>query len=117
MTRAVDRAAALLARLAAGTVSAVAELLAAVPPVRSAARRPPPAARRLVALERRRLAGWLRTPAPEPDGDLRALAYLAARVPVGLLGGAVLFLLCCGLVPRTATHGRRILAVLRYLGG
>ncbi|GAA5131507.1 sensor histidine kinase [Pseudonocardia adelaidensis] len=56
------------------------------------------AVRRLAALERRRVvalldgAGGSTEPAPD-----RALRYLAARIPVGLLGGAVLALLGLGL--------------------
>ncbi|PRX92144.1 sensor histidine kinase [Allonocardiopsis opalescens] len=55
------------------------------------------AAGALVDLDRRRLAYYYADPgaAALPEGG-RAGAYLAARVPVGLLGGAVLFLLVWG---------------------
>jgi hypothetical protein len=66
--------------------------------------------RRLAALERRRivvlLGGTGGTAEPAPA---RALRYLAARVPAGLLGGAVLTLLGIGLVspPRSSSRGSR----------
>ncbi|WP_307799870.1 sensor histidine kinase [Actinomadura nitritigenes] len=52
-------------------------------------------ARRLTELERRRLAFLGETGAAE-YGPLRALAYLVLRVPVGLLGGAILTLIGYG---------------------
>ncbi|MFF2021127.1 sensor histidine kinase [Streptomyces sp. NPDC058171] len=57
--------------------------------------------RRFVAWERARLAAYQRTRLPPlygaPDGDDRALRYIAARWPLGLLGGAVLGCLVLGL--------------------
>lgn len=91
------------AGVALGACSAVAHVVLALP-VAAALLLPAlrPAAettlRRLAALERRRVvallggAGGSAEPAPG-----RALRYLAARIPVGLLGGAVLALLGLGL--------------------
>lgn len=50
----------------------------------------------LVRLDRRRV-GRLLGPVPAPE-VVRPLAYLAARVPVGLFGGVLLGLLCWGAV-------------------
>ncbi|TYK43140.1 sensor histidine kinase [Actinomadura decatromicini] len=47
-------------------------------------------------LERRRLRTFLDERGPADYGPLRALAYLVLRVPVGLLGGVILFLLAYG---------------------
>ncbi|GAA4985541.1 sensor histidine kinase [Actinopolymorpha pittospori] len=54
--------------------------------------------RRLADLERARLAAYLGADSASPRGDRRALTYIAVRWPVGLLGGAVLGLLCYGAV-------------------
>ncbi|WP_245647281.1 sensor histidine kinase [Microtetraspora niveoalba] len=97
--------------LAVGAVTAVAGagLLAAAGATLLAGRLWPPltsyawaGAGRLAELERRRVALFHRGPRawdarPSYDGR-RALGYLAARVPVGLLGGLVLFLLAWGAV-------------------
>jgi signal transduction histidine kinase len=91
------------AGLVLGACSAAVHLLLALPvtgALLAPALRPKAeaAVQRIAALERRRVAGLLggtgtsTEPAPE-----RALRYLAARVPVGLLGGAVLTLLGVGL--------------------
>jgi signal transduction histidine kinase len=90
--------------LVLGACSAAVHLLLALP---VAAALPVPALRpaaesavgRLAVLERRRivvlLGGTGGSAQPPPD---RALRYLGARVPVGLLGGAVLTLLGLGLI-------------------
>ncbi|WP_233617685.1 sensor histidine kinase [Actinomadura sp. WAC 06369] len=54
------------------------------------------AARGLTELERRRLAGLFAEETAAADGPGRALAYLALRAPVGLLGGTVLGLIAYG---------------------
>lgn len=55
-------------------------------------------ASRLAGLERARLATFLGgADAARPTGDRRALGYLAVRVPVGLLGGAIWVLLLYGM--------------------
>ena len=55
--------------------------------------------RRLAALERRRIAALFGGVGGSAEPRLeRALRYLAARIPVGLLGGAVLLLLGLGLL-------------------
>ncbi|WP_331767220.1 histidine kinase [Embleya sp. NBC_00896] len=64
-------------------------------PHRAAVRRLGPGARFLTGLERRRLAHRGQV-LPTSVGTRRALRYLAAHVPVGLLGGAVLALTLCG---------------------
>jgi hypothetical protein len=52
---------------------------------------------RLAALERRRVTVLLGGTGGSPDpSPVRALRYLASRVPAGLLGGAVLALLGLG---------------------
>jgi signal transduction histidine kinase len=71
---------------------AVALLVPALRPTAEAA------VRRLAALERRRIVALLAgTGGSAEPAQVRALRYLAARVPVGLLGGAVLTLLGTGL--------------------
>ncbi|GII83830.1 ATPase [Sphaerisporangium siamense] len=107
--RAVRRAVRLLAGLALGTVTAPAELACAVagaaalpfraggPRGRHAGRAVEGAARWLAALELRRLRFCGARGLPEsPARGSRPLAYVAARWPVGLLGGAVLLLLAIG---------------------
>ncbi|MHA6618708.1 sensor histidine kinase [Pseudonocardia sp. DLS-67] len=92
------------AGLALGACSAVTHLLGALPVAAALllpGLRPQVAAalRRLAALERRRivtLLGGMGAGAEPSPG--RALRYLAARIPVGLLGGAVLALLGAGLI-------------------
>ena len=83
---------------ALGAVTAVAELaflLVAAPLLPLGSPRLVTAgARRLTGVERRRLG----LEDVGEYGDRRALAYLAVRAPVGLLGGGVLFLLACGAV-------------------
>ena len=54
------------------------------------------AARAVTELERRRLRRFLGEDEPVEYGPLKALAYLALRVPVGLLGGVILFLIAYG---------------------
>ncbi|MBW8485583.1 sensor histidine kinase [Actinomadura sp. PM05-2] len=54
------------------------------------------AAGRLTELERRRLAAFLDYRDTTPYGPLKAIAYLTLRVPVGLLGGAILVLVGYG---------------------
>ncbi|TYB45030.1 sensor histidine kinase [Actinomadura chibensis] len=54
------------------------------------------AARAAAELERRRLGAFLGERGPADYGPLRALAYLVLRVPVGLLGGVILFLIGYG---------------------
>jgi signal transduction histidine kinase len=92
------------AGLALGAGSAVAHLLVALP---VAATLLVPAFRpavettvcRLAAIERRRIAALFGgTGAGTDPSAARALRYLAARIPVGLLGGAVLALLGIGLL-------------------
>ncbi|AOS61855.1 sensor histidine kinase [Actinoalloteichus hymeniacidonis] len=58
----------------------------------------PAMARRLVGIEQRRLRHFFDIAPAERDADERLVRYLAARIPIGLLGGAVLFLLFWGLV-------------------
>jgi signal transduction histidine kinase len=91
------------AGLALGTGTAVVHLLlalpvavaVAVPALRQAAGT---AARRLAVLERRRVVGLLGgTGGSVEPPPARALRYLGARIPAGLLGGAVLALLGLGL--------------------
>jgi signal transduction histidine kinase len=55
-------------------------------------------ARALAGIQRRRLAAFLGSDTAGEGGDGRALWYLAAHLPVGLLGGAVLLLLAAGLL-------------------
>ncbi|GII60103.1 hypothetical protein Skr01_01880 [Sphaerisporangium krabiense] len=120
--RAARRAVRLVAGLALGTVTAPAELAcalagAAAVPVRAGGPRGRGAARRalegaawrLAALELRRLrfCGARGLPESPPRGS-RPLAYVAARWPVGLLGGAVLLLLVLG----AATVGQMAVAWL-----
>jgi hypothetical protein len=84
------------AGLAIGACSAAAHLLLALPlGVTLLVPALRPVADGLAALERRRIGGAGATSEPAPA---RALRYLAARIPVGLLGGAVLALLGIGLV-------------------
>ncbi len=58
----------------------------------------PAGARRLAELERRRVAVFHGVEVPPEYEGARATRYLAARVPLGLLGGLVLVLLAWGLV-------------------
>ncbi|WP_308190318.1 sensor histidine kinase [Pseudonocardia sp. TRM90224] len=92
------------AGLALGTVSALAHVVALV--VAAVALLIPQArpgvaaaAVRLAELERRRVTALLRgvEAGSVPDGG-RAMRYLVARVPAGLLGGTILFLIGFGLV-------------------
>ncbi|MFD0904743.1 sensor histidine kinase [Actinomadura sediminis] len=53
-------------------------------------------ARGLTELERRRLAHFFAEESAAADGPGRALAYLAVRAPIGLLGGVILFLTVYG---------------------
>jgi signal transduction histidine kinase len=92
------------AGLALGALSAAVHLLLALP-VAAALLVPAlrPAAetvvRRLAAIERRRVAAlFAGTRAGSDPSAARTLRYLAARLPVGLLGGAVLTLLGFGLL-------------------
>jgi len=91
------------AGLVLGACSAVVHLLLALP-VAAALLLPvlrpkvAPAAQRLAALERLRVVALLGgTGGSAEPSPARALRYLAARTPVGLLGGAVLTLLGVGL--------------------
>ncbi|TYC11264.1 sensor histidine kinase [Actinomadura syzygii] len=54
------------------------------------------AARAAAELERRRLGRFLGERGPADYGPPRALAYLVLRVPVGLLGGVIMFLIAYG---------------------
>ncbi|QYN38047.1 sensor histidine kinase [Pseudonocardia sp. DSM 110487] len=91
------------AGLAIGACSAAVHLLLALPVAAvllAPALRPKAevAVRRVAALERRRIAVLFGgTDASTEPPSARALRYLAARIPVGLLGGAVLTLLGIGL--------------------
>jgi signal transduction histidine kinase len=91
------------AGLAIGACSAAAHLLLALPVTAvllAPALRPKAevAVQRVTALERRRIAVLFGgTDASAEPPPARALRYLAARIPVGLLGGAVLTLLGIGL--------------------
>ncbi|MCK2219428.1 histidine kinase [Actinomadura sp. ATCC 31491] len=88
----------LLGAVTLGALTALAELvfvLLALPV--SGNRRAGAAARRLAALEARRLRlDPAALDALEPGGEARAFRYLAARVPVGVLGGLVVALLVLG---------------------
>ncbi|OLT26943.1 ATPase [Actinomadura sp. CNU-125] len=86
-------------------MSAVLELVfllaTAIPVLLALGRRPPPAAvgaaaRGLTELERRRLAAFFAEESAAPEDPGRALAYLAVRAPIGLLGGAILLLIGYG---------------------
>ncbi|MFV2174540.1 histidine kinase [Actinomadura sp. LOL_016] len=99
----------MFAGLVLGSLTAVAEIafllvaavLAPFSLMASRGRRPVPeavaaAARGLTELERRRLATFLAEESPAADGPGRALAYLALRAPIGLLGGTILVLIGYG---------------------
>ncbi|MBE1535447.1 sensor histidine kinase [Actinomadura algeriensis] len=102
---AVRTAARACAGLALGALTAVLEiaflLVAVVPVLFSLGRRPLPSpvvagAGRLTELERRRLAAFFAARSAAPEGGGRALAYLAVRAPIGLLGGTILLLIVYG---------------------
>lgn len=115
--------------LALGAVTAVAELLffvlagLALLPVlawprgrRAALRRAGAAGDRLTALERRRLARFLAVPVPPAHGNGQGTRYLAARCPLGLLGGVVLGCAAIGLAYGSFIFWGWIVTSVEYLG-
>ncbi|MEU2111801.1 histidine kinase [Streptomyces sp. NPDC019507] len=71
---------------------------------------------RLTALEGRRLSRFLAVPVPPAHGSGQRTRYLAARCPLGLLGGVVLGCALIGLAYGSFVFWGRLVTDIRYLG-